>query len=146
MGMIVNIPAITAVVDQKKHETMLSAGKNVISGSKRGWYKMVNMMNFHYLPADNTRNVSFSDVLTQREKVVLQLIAAGYSRKEIAADLYLSLNTVKTHTKNLYSKLRVHSRKQAIVRAQELGYLPPATKNGVSNGIVTFRHREREVE
>lgn len=97
--------------------------------------------------------INFSDLLTQREKVVLQLIATGYSRKEIAATLYLSLNTVKTHTKNLYSKLGVHSRKQAIMRAQELGYLPPYS-NGNGNGkktiktdgIAIFRHRERELE
>ena len=109
---------------------------------------MRNMMNLHYLPADRVKNFNLPDLLTQREKVVLQLIAAGYSRKEIAADLYLSLNTVKTHTKNLYSKLNVHSRRQAINRAQELGYLPPsaAAKNGAVNGVIMFRHREREVE
>lgn len=109
---------------------------------------MVNMMNLRYLPVDNMKNMNLPDLLTQREKVVLQLIAAGYSRKEIATDLYLSLNTVKTHTKNLYSKLCVHSRKQAIARAQELGYLPPsaAAKNGTSNGVMMYRHRERDIE
>lgn len=103
-------------------------------------------MNLPYLYTNGINNLHLGDLLTQREKVVLQLIAAGYSRKEIAADLYLSLNTVKTHTKNLYSKLRVHSRKQAITRAQELGYLPPSAKNGTSHSVVLFPYRERNVE
>jgi LuxR family maltose regulon positive regulatory protein len=58
--------------------------------------------------------------LTDREAEILQLIAAGRSNPEIAELLYLSLNTVKWHAKNLYAKLGVSSRVQAITRAQEL--------------------------
>jgi ATP/maltotriose-dependent transcriptional regulator MalT len=54
---------------------------------------------------------------------VLHLIDAGLSNREIANRLYISLNTVRTHTKNLYSKLDVHSRTQAITRARELNLL-----------------------
>jgi LuxR family maltose regulon positive regulatory protein len=62
--------------------------------------------------------------LSERELEVLQLIAAGLTNQEIAARLYLSLNTVKVHTRNIYGKLNVHSRTQAIARSQELGLLP----------------------
>ncbi len=65
------------------------------------------------------------DLLTQREQVILELIASGMSRKEIATYLYVSLNTVKTHTQNLYTKLNVHSRTQAIAQAKKLGLLSP---------------------
>jgi LuxR family maltose regulon positive regulatory protein len=62
--------------------------------------------------------------LSEREVEVLQLIAAGLSNREIATRLFLSLNTVKAHTRNIYGKLGVHSRIQAVARAQEVGLLP----------------------
>jgi len=62
--------------------------------------------------------------LSERELEVLQLLAEGLTNQEIAARLFLTLNTVKVHTRNIYSKLNVHSRTQAIARSQELGLLP----------------------
>jgi ATP/maltotriose-dependent transcriptional regulator MalT len=56
---------------------------------------------------------------------VLQLIADGLTNQEIASKLFLTLNTVKAHTRNVYSKLDVHSRIQAVARAKALGILPP---------------------
>ena len=52
--------------------------------------------------------------LTRRELEVLSALAAGRTNKEIAADLTLSSNTVKFHVKNLFQKLDVHNRSQAI--------------------------------
>lgn len=63
------------------------------------------------------------DPISERELEVLHLIAAGLSNKEIAEKLFVSLNTVKTHTKNINSKLDVNSRTRAVVRAKELGLL-----------------------
>lgn len=61
--------------------------------------------------------------LTEHEEKVLRLIAAGRSNREVAEALYVSVNTVKWHLKNIYEKLDVHSRVAAVARAQELGYL-----------------------
>ena len=61
--------------------------------------------------------------LSERELEVLHLIAAGLRNREIADKLFISLNTVKTHTKNINSKLNVNSRIKAIARAKELGLL-----------------------
>jgi LuxR family maltose regulon positive regulatory protein len=61
--------------------------------------------------------------LSEREIEVLQLIAAGFSNQEIADRLFISLNTVRTHTKNINAKLDVHSRTRAIARAKKLGLL-----------------------
>jgi LuxR family maltose regulon positive regulatory protein len=69
-------------------------------------------------PAD-----SLVEPLTERELEILRLIAAGRSNPEIAESLYLSLNTVKWHAKNLYGKLGVSNRVAAAARAQELGVL-----------------------
>ena len=61
--------------------------------------------------------------LSEREVEVLQLISEGLSNSEIALRLSLSLNTIKGHTRNIYSKLNVNSRTQAISRAKALGIL-----------------------
>jgi LuxR family maltose regulon positive regulatory protein len=61
--------------------------------------------------------------LSEREIEVLQLIAAGLSNREIAQKLFIEVGTVKTHINNLYGKLEVHSRTQAIARARELRLL-----------------------
>lgn len=66
---------------------------------------------------------SLVDPLTKREMEILSLIATGLRNREIAAALFVSVNTVHYHTKNLYSKLGVNSRTQAITRANELNLL-----------------------
>jgi LuxR family maltose regulon positive regulatory protein len=63
--------------------------------------------------------------LTDREIEVLLLLAEGFSNSEIAQQLFISLPTVKSHTRNIYGKLGVHSRKQAVAQARTLGILPP---------------------
>ena len=62
--------------------------------------------------------------LSERELEVLQLVAEGLTNQKIAARLFLSLNTVKGHTRNIYGKLNVHSRTQAVARSRQLGLLP----------------------
>jgi len=62
--------------------------------------------------------------LSTREMEVLTLIAEGKSNQEIAAQLYLALNTVKRHAYNIYTKLDVKSRTQAVSKARQLGIIP----------------------
>jgi LuxR family maltose regulon positive regulatory protein len=62
--------------------------------------------------------------LSERELEVLELIAQGLTNREIASRLFLSLNTVKAHTRNIYGKLGVHNRTQATARSQAIGILP----------------------
>ena len=59
--------------------------------------------------------------LSEREADVLRYLVQGHTYQEISQALYLSLNTVKTHLKRVYAKLDVHTRRQAIAKAQELG-------------------------
>ncbi len=63
------------------------------------------------------------DPLTPRELEIMRLIGKGYSNPEIASELVVSVNTIKKHTSNIYSKLGVSSRTQAIARAQQLSLL-----------------------
>ena len=58
------------------------------------------------------------------KRALLELLAAGHSNKDIARQLELSPNTVKTHIAKLFEKLEARRRTEAIVRARELGMIP----------------------
>ena len=62
--------------------------------------------------------------LSKRELEVLQLMAQGLSNQEIAERLYVSLSTIKTHSANLFEKLDVKRRTQAIEKAKRLSLIP----------------------
>jgi len=64
-------------------------------------------------------------LLSPREHEVLVLIARGFSYSEIARLQTVSVHTVQTHIKNLYAKLSVHSKNEAVFEASRLGLLPP---------------------
>jgi DNA-binding NarL/FixJ family response regulator len=57
-----------------------------------------------------------TETLTKREQEILSLLAKGFLYKEIADQLNISINTVRVHLQNVYEKLHVHSRSQAIMR------------------------------
>jgi LuxR family maltose regulon positive regulatory protein len=59
--------------------------------------------------------------LSKRELEVLECLARGLTNHEIAQELIISLDTVKTHTGNIYSKLDVNNRIQAVIKAKALG-------------------------
>lgn len=62
--------------------------------------------------------------ISKREHEVLGLMAAGLSNQEIADKLFVSLNTVKTHISNLFLKLEVSRRTQAVEKAKKLRLIP----------------------
>ena len=76
-------------------------------------------------PAPDSSGSSGSSALTAREREILRLVAAGFSNREIAGQLNRSINTVERHIKNIYAKLAVSSRVQAVRRAQLQGLLKP---------------------
>jgi len=68
---------------------------------------------------------ALSDPLTEREREVLQLLRGSLSRREIAAEVGRSPNTIKTQTQAIYRKLGVSTRGAAITRGLDTGILPP---------------------
>ena len=71
----------------------------------------------------NHNNNSFNTSITERELFILQAIARGCTSKEIAFDMDISERTVKAHLTNIYSKLKVQSRSEAVAVAIEQGII-----------------------
>ena len=69
-----------------------------------------------------------SGPLTESETRVLRYLPTNLSAPEIAGELYLSLNTIRTHMRHLYAKLGVHARAEAVERARALGLLAPSSR------------------
>ena len=70
-------------------------------------------------------DTSLIEPLTLRELEVLRFIADGDSNRTIAEKLVITVNAVKKHTGNIYNKLNVNSRTQAVAHARQLGLLSP---------------------
>jgi DNA-binding NarL/FixJ family response regulator len=77
------------------------------------------LMDFFTIPASEPSQV-FPE-LTEREHEILALIAQGMSNHEIAEQLNISLKTVRNHVSNIYNKMQVTDRVQAVLRAREAG-------------------------
>jgi serine/threonine protein kinase/WD40 repeat protein len=76
-------------------------------------------------PALSDSSISIEEQLTLREHEVLSLIVVGHTNREIAQELSVTLGTVKWYVRQIYQKLHVRSRVQAIVRARELDLIVP---------------------
>lgn len=66
---------------------------------------------------------TLAEPLTARERQILQLVASGCSNQDVARELFLGVSTVKWHLLNIYGKLQVRSRTQAVARARELRFV-----------------------
>ncbi len=87
------------------------------------------LIGFFAAPTPTVPAQVFPD-LTEREREVLALIAEGQGNQEIADQLFLSLKTVRNHVSNIFSKLQVADRAQAVIRAREAGLGAPPRSGG----------------
>lgn len=97
---------VLARIDNPFEEAVISAGVPTIS--------------IHALNPEEKELLTVNP-LTQRERDVIQLIVEGYSNEEICAELHISLGTVKTHVRNILTKLSCDDRTSAAVRALRAG-------------------------
>ena len=116
-------------------EKALAAGAAGFVPKTLGAKSMVNAVRFmamgeQYAPIDfmtapaETATHPMAEKLSPRELQVLKGLTEGKSNKEIAAELVVSPATIRTHTYNIYQKLDVHGRRQAVSKASDLGILP----------------------
>jgi LuxR family transcriptional regulator, maltose regulon positive regulatory protein len=78
------------------------------------------------LESGRARPLPLAEPLSEREEAVLRCLPTMMSNREIASELYVSVNTVKTHLKHIYRKLDAGDRRSAVRRARELRLLAPA--------------------
>jgi DNA-binding NarL/FixJ family response regulator len=71
---------------------------------------------------DSERNVE-REILSEREKVVLRMLAKGMTSSQVASQLAIGEQTVNSHVRSIYRKLKVHTRAQAVVMASNFGVL-----------------------
>ena len=99
------------------------------------------------------RKAASSDRLNEREKEILRRLSTGLSDQQIAEELFLSLNTVKWYNRQIYSKLGVRNRTQAIARVKGLGLLEsgismspvPVPRHNLPAQTLLFVGRGREI-
>lgn len=108
-------------------EDLISAIRSVAAGDAVVSPKVTKRLLDRLIADDpaRMRDPSVLDVLTAREREVLGRIAAGLSNAEIAAELFLSEATVKTHVGRVLTKLNLRDRVQAVVLAYETGLVRP---------------------
>jgi LuxR family maltose regulon positive regulatory protein len=82
-------------------------------------------------PAGWARDRGLDEPLTDSETRVLRYLPTHLTAPEIAAELWLSVNTVNTHMRHVYAKLGVHRRHQAVNRARALGLLAPSGRSNL---------------
>ena len=110
-------------------EQLIDAIRTVAAGdavvAPRVTRRLLDRFAAHLPPATPAAPPAALDTLTDREREVLVLIARGLSNAEIAAELYVSETTVKTHVGHVLTKLDLRDRVQAVVLAYETGLVRP---------------------
>ncbi|MFW0793552.1 LuxR C-terminal-related transcriptional regulator [Gordonia sp. CPCC 205515] len=106
---LVGGPAVPTLLTRRQH----------VSDSDREFVAKVLAACGDPLPELSADQPVVDDLLTERELVVLRYLPTMYKAAEIAADLFVSVNTVKTHQQSIYRKLGVSTRREAVDRARE---------------------------
>ena len=104
---------------------------DLLGGLERGEVVMTRAMSSRLLrQASSADSNPSTEALTEREIDVLRLVAQGASNQQIADELFISINTVKVHLRNILDKLRVDNRAQAAVYAVRCGLLVGVEEQG----------------
>jgi DNA-binding NarL/FixJ family response regulator len=113
-------------------ERLVEAVRTVAAGEALLAPRVLERLVAHYVdsPPRELARPAGLDELSERELEVLRLIGRGLSNAEIAAELVISLATVKTHVRHVLQKLRLRDRVQAVVVAYESGLVPRTPARG----------------
>jgi len=116
---------IQIFIDEGMQLYQLLSNVKISNGHSDYYFKLINTFEKTTVLNESNSKKSQIDIepLTKREHDVLLLIAQGLSNREISDKLFLALSTVKNYNQNLFEKLEVKNRIEAIIRARELGLL-----------------------
>jgi DNA-binding NarL/FixJ family response regulator len=113
------------LLKRARPEEIVAAVRTVVAGDSLLFPAAIRRLAAQHAPAVPGDGLA-SAGLTEREREVLRLMAAGLSNVEIAGELYLGIQTVKTHVGNVLAKLGARDRTQAVIRAYDSGFVTPA--------------------
>jgi LuxR family maltose regulon positive regulatory protein len=102
-----------AIGELLQHILYAHKGKSGLSGKRRMLCRQLLQAQKSQQLHTAHEHVDLTAALSKREMHILRLLEQGMSKQEIARELHISLNTVKTHVKNIYKKLEVHNRAAA---------------------------------
>ncbi|WP_410669348.1 response regulator [Amycolatopsis sp. cmx-4-68] len=111
------------LLKRARPEEIVAAIRTVVAGESLLFPAAIRRLAAQHTP---TGDGLASANLTEREREVLRLMAGGLSNVEIAGELYLGIQTVKTHVGNVLAKLGARDRTQAVIRAYDSGFVTPA--------------------
>jgi DNA-binding NarL/FixJ family response regulator len=134
LDMPVEIMAINPIIDEPHLKSLLEAGARGYLLSSEPLESITNAVRkvaagerwlssplANRLLTQETRKIDHGESLTRREKEVLALMVKGHTNMQIAEHLAIAVGTVKNHLKNIYAKLGVHTRVEALLLAGEYG-------------------------
>ncbi|SEF37676.1 two component transcriptional regulator, LuxR family [Amycolatopsis pretoriensis] len=110
------------LLKRARPEEIVAAIRTVVTGESLLFPAAIRRLAAHHGP---TGDGLAGAGLTEREREVLRLMAGGLSNVEIAGELYLGIQTVKTHVGNVLAKLGARDRTQAVIRAYDSGFVTP---------------------
>lgn len=112
------------LLKRARPEEIIAAIRTVVAGDSLLFPAAIRRLAAEH-SGGGTRDGLAAAGLTEREREVLKLVAGGLSNVEIAGELYLGIQTVKTHVGNVLAKLGARDRTQAVIRAYESGFVTP---------------------
>lgn len=112
-----------SILKSAPHDELLSAIRSVAGGNAYLHPSATKRLMEEYIGNVNKGDADLFNLLSDREKEVLALIAKGYSNKEIAEMLIISVKTVETHKSNLMEKLQMKTRPELVAYALKKGLL-----------------------
>ena len=120
-ALIAAAPTAAAIVGRRQGAAMLGEARRLVAGCSDPGVLAERLARAERIALPRPDRLRPEPVLSERELEVLRLLASGLSKREIGSELYLSFNTVHSHTKAIYRKLGVSSRHEAVSRAHEFG-------------------------
>ncbi|MFA1539143.1 response regulator [Actinomadura monticuli] len=113
------------LLKRTRPEEILQAIRMVAHGDSLLFPAAIRELAAHHGPSGGRGGARWHERLTEREGDVLRLMAKGRSNAEIAQDLFVSPQTVKTHVGNILAKLQARDRTQAVILAYETSFITP---------------------